>query len=152
MSFSFNETGYTKSVTILDVQPADQQAAVREVEITAGRPLVRWRATEGLGQVERWVEEGKDPTAWIDLEIHVEHPLTLDQVQRLRSMRSEFIHIHPIIATAEAEIALTTERQSLSLEEQFSRFYQLERGGTPPAELVRLFLELATGEDEEVEQ
>lgn len=151
LSFSFNETGYMKGVTILDLQPTDQQPTVREVEITAGRPLVRWRATGGLAQVERWVEEGKDPTAWIDLEIHVEHPLTLDQVQRLRSMRAEFIHIRPVIATAEAEVAPTTERQSLSLEEQFTRFYQMERGGTPPEELVRLFLELATGEDEEVE-
>ncbi|MFZ5825384.1 MAG: metallophosphoesterase family protein [Bacillota bacterium] len=151
IAFSFSEANYAKTVTILDLQPADERAAVRAVELSAGRPLVRWQATEGIAQVERWVAEGKDPTAWIDLEIHVQTPLTLDQVHRLRQMRAEFIHIRPVIATAEAELALTTERQALSLQEQFTRFFQANRGGTPSDELVRLFLELAADEDEEVE-
>lgn len=151
IAFSFSEANYTKSVSLVDLAPGDQQGRVREIPLSCGRPLVRWEARDGVAQVERWVAEGKDPTAWIDLEIHVPVPLTLDQVHRLRQMRSEFIHIRPLIATAEAELALTTERQSLSLQEQFTRFFHANRGGAPSDELVRLFLELATGEDEEVE-
>lgn len=151
IAFSFAEANYAKTVSVFDVTPADQRATVREVPLSAGRPLVPWVAKEGVAQVERWVAEGRDPTAWIDLEIHVERPLTLDQVHRLRQMRAEFIHIRPIIATAEAELALTVERQTLSLQEQFTRFFEVNKGGPPSDELVRLFLELAAGEDEEVE-
>ena len=152
IAFSFSEANYAKTVTILELQPADERAAVRAVELSAGRPLVRWQAKDGIAQVERWVAEGKDPTAWIDLEIHVETPLTLDQIHRLRQMRAEFIHIRPIIA-ADFEVAAsdTGERQALSLQEQFTRFFQANRGGAPSDELVRLFLELAADEDEEVE-
>lgn len=151
IAFSFSEAHYAKTVSILDIAPGAQAVTVREVPLSSGRPLVRWVASEGIGQVERWVEEAKDPTAFIDLEIHLDRPLTLDQVHRLRQMRSDFIHIRPIIATAEAEMALTTERQTLSLQEQFVRFFQANKGGAPSDELVRLFLELAAGEDEEVE-
>lgn len=151
IAYSFGEAAYPKSVTIAEVSPGDREANVTTIPVRSGRPLVLWQARGGLPEVERWVAEGKDPTAWIDLEVHVEHPLTLDQIQRLRAMRPDFIHIRPVVATAEAEVAATAERQSLSLQEQFVRFYQMSRGGEPSEELVRLFLELATEEGEVAE-
>ena len=148
LSFSFSETGYTKGVTVLELRPGDSAPALREIPITAGRPLVRWEA-RGLAEVERWVGEGKDPTAFIDLTIHLEHPLTLDQIHRLRTLRPDIIHIRPVIPTVEEEVAVGGEELQLSLQEKFIRFYQQERGGTPPDELVRLFLELVSDQDEE---
>lgn len=148
LSFSFNEVGYQKGVTVLDVCPGDAQPCVREIPITAGRPLVRWEA-RGLAEVERWVDEGKDPTAFIDLTLHLEHPLTLDQIHRVRSLRSDIIHIHPVLPNVEKEVAAAGERVELSMAEKFVRFYQQERGGTPPDALVRLFLELVNDQSEE---
>ncbi len=150
LSFSFHETGYVKGVTIVEVTPGDPAPAVRQVPISAGRPLVRWIAEEGLAQVERWVEEGRDPAAWISLDVHVEHPLTLEQVHRLRTMRPEFVHIRAVLP-AEAEVAAARETERLGVDEQFARFYTQVRGGPPAPELVRLFLELVNDQDEEVE-
>jgi len=151
IAYSFGEASHAKSVTIVEASPGDREASVTTIPIRAGRPLVVWQARNGLHEVERWVEEGKDPDAWIDLEIHVEHPLSLDQIQRLRAMRPGIIHIRPVVATAAAEVAAAAERQSLSLEEQFVRFYRAGRGGEPPEALVRLFLELAAEEEEVAE-
>lgn len=150
ISFSFNETGYVKGVTVVEVEPRDPAPRVRHVPISAGRPLVRWVAEDGLAQVERWVAEGKDPTAWISLEVHTEHPLTLEQVHRLRAMRPELVHIRAVLP-AEAEAAATAEPQRLGVDEQFVRFYSQVRGGPPAPELVRLFLELVNARDEEVD-
>lgn len=150
ISFSFNETGYVKGVTVVEVEPRDPAPRVRHVPISAGRPLVRWVAEDGLAQVERWVAEGKDPTAWISLEVHTEHPLTLEQVHRLRAMRPELVHIRAVLP-AEAEAAATAEPQRLGVDEQFVRFYSQVRGGPPAPELVRLFLELVNAGDEEVD-
>lgn len=147
LAFSFSETGYRKSVTVLEVRPGDAQPSLREIPISAGRPLVKWEAG-GLEEVERWVAEGKDPTAFIDLTVHLEHPLTLEQIHRLRTLRPDIIHIHPVLRTA-AEVAVSAEPVELSIREQFIRFYQQERGGAPPEPLVRLFLELVNDRDEE---
>ncbi|WP_374713632.1 metallophosphoesterase family protein [Symbiobacterium terraclitae] len=147
LSFSFNEVGYQKGVTVLDVRPGDAHPAVREIPISVGRPLVKWEA-RGLAEVERWVAEEKDPTAFIDLTVHLEHPLTLEQIHRLRALRPDIIHIHPVLPAA-AEVAATAEPLELSIAEQFVRFYQQERGGSPPDALVRLFLELVNDGAEE---
>ncbi len=150
LAFSFSEAGYTKSVTLLDVKPEDAEPEIREIPLSSGKPLVRWVATEGVGQVERWVAEGRDREAWIDLEIHLQEALTMDQVQALRTMHPGFIHIRPVIAAAEAEVAATSEREVRTLQEQFIRFYEQKTGmSNPPEELVRLFLELAQEPEEE---
>ncbi len=153
LAYSFSEAGQAKSVTIVDLLPDTAAPVVQEIPLTAGRPLVRWHATAGVAQVQRWVEEGRDPTAWIDLAVTVPSALTLDEIQTLRRLHPGFIHIRPVYP--EAEVAATREqRVALTLAEQFERFYrQRSGGGTAPAELTRLFLELAMAADEaEVEQ
>ncbi|MFY4614596.1 metallophosphoesterase family protein, partial [Escherichia coli] len=81
LAYSFSEAGYSKSVTIIDVQPRCTPI-ISEYLLSKGRPLVRWKATEGLAQVYRWIEEGRDRGAWIDLEIDVEQSLTLEETHR----------------------------------------------------------------------
>ncbi len=81
-------------MTIVDVQPRSAPA-ISECWLSKGRPLVKWKATEGLAQVYRWIEEGRDRGAWIDLEIDVEQSLTLEETHRLRKLYDGFVHIRP---------------------------------------------------------
>lgn len=151
LAYSFSEAGYAKSVTILEATPEMPEAAVREVVLSSGRPLVRWRATDGLAQVARWVEEGRDPQAFIDLEVHVPRALTMDEIQTLRKMHGGLVHIRPVFS--EDEVAATHEAAAPpTLQEQFERFYRAKKGGGAPSEeLVRLFLELVNADEGEVE-
>ncbi|ATA59041.1 nuclease SbcCD subunit D [Geobacillus stearothermophilus] len=148
LAYSFSEAGHTKSVTVVDVQPGGK-ANVTEIPLVSGKPLVRWKATDGLAQVYRWCEEGRDRSCWIDLEVHVNEPLTMEEIQRLRKLHQGFIHIRPVFPEREREAAAETDRKPLSLVEMFRRFYERQTGGqTPDEELVRLFLELAADEKE----
>lgn len=141
LAYSFSEVGYAKSVTIVDVQPG-QQARVEEIFLSSGKPLVEWRATQGLSQVYDWLEEGRDAQAWIDLEVHLEHALSIEDIHRLRKEHAGFIHIRPVFADVEH----VQERQriaQLPIDELFRRFYERQTGGAQPEEeLVTLFLEL----------
>jgi DNA repair protein SbcD/Mre11 len=147
LAYSFSEVGYTKSVTIVDVHP-QKEANVSELPLSCGRPLAKWKATEGLAQVYRWLEEGKDRNAWIDLEIYVEHSLTLEEIHRLRKSYDGFIYIRPHFLTKQQ--AVQAEREHIPIEVLFQRFYEKQTGGAKPTEeLVRLFLELLADEDED---
>jgi exonuclease SbcD len=152
LAYSFSEAGYAKSVTVLDATPAMAEAEVREIVLSAGRPLVRWKAAEGLAQVARWVDDGKDANAWIDLEVTVPRALTMDEIQTLRKMHPGFIHIHPVFTDDEVAAA-SEDAAPPTLQEQFERFYRSRKGGGAPSEeLTRLFLELVNApEDGEVE-
>lgn len=83
MAYSFSEAGQAKSVVVVEAHPAGS-AQVKEILLSSGRPLVRWVAAGGLAQVRQWCDEGRDPRAWIDLEIHVAGSLSMDEIQDLR--------------------------------------------------------------------
>lgn len=147
LAYSFSEAGYAKSVTVVDVRPGEP-ADVKEIHLTAGRPLVQWRATEGLAQVYRWMEEGRDKEAWIDLEVHVQEALMQEDIYRLRQRYPNFVHIRPVYPEQEETIRLQAAAD-MPIDELFRQFYRRQTGGAEPEEeLVQLFLELLQEEDE----
>ena len=148
LALSFSEEGQAKSVTLVAVAPAGAATAVREIPLSAGKPLVTWRATGGLAQLEQWESEGRDAHAWVNVEVHVSHPLTPDEVQRVRSRHPGIVQIRPVLVRPEEP--KVENGPPPTIEEQFRRFYADRHGGVPPApELVRLFLELVESEEEE---
>ncbi|MFT4414878.1 exonuclease SbcCD subunit D [Fredinandcohnia humi] len=149
LAYSFSEAGYAKSVTILDAKPS-MPVEMSEVFLSSGRPLVRWKALEGLAQVYSWLEEGKDANAWIDLEVHVTNALSIEEIHRLRKFHSGLIHIRPVFEELEKERLERTEQANIPIDELFARFYERQTGGArPEPEVIKLFLELLSDEAEE---
>ncbi|MDQ7095236.1 exonuclease subunit SbcD [Desulfosporosinus sp. PR] len=140
LAYSFSETGYAKSVVLIEGFPR-QPVKVREIFLSSGHPLVKWQAKEGLVQVQRWLDEGRDPQAWIDLEIHVTNALNSQDIHNLRRQRERLLNIRPVFP--ETEMILSQARSQLPLDELFRKFYQEKTGGAEPdQELVTLFLTL----------
>ena len=152
LAYSFSEAGQAKSVVVFDAAPG---AAVRPRELlhSCGRPLVKWTAKHGIAEVYGWIEEGRDARAWIDLELHMQEMITLEEIGRLRKLHDGLLHIRPVYpdleGRAESEAA---RREQLPVEELFRRFYIRQTGGAEPDEgTVRLFLELLAEQDGETE-
>ncbi|MGO4498446.1 exonuclease SbcCD subunit D [Paenibacillus sp. 2RAB27] len=146
LAYSFSEAGQAKSVTILDLAPG-QVAEPEEIFLTSGRPLVSWKAKEGIGQVHQWLDEQRDSTAWIDLEITMTSAMSIEQIQSLRKAYEGFIHIRPIYPEMEV-VRSAMPRAAFSMEEHFTRFYARQTGGAQPEPaLVQLFLELLQEKD-----
>ncbi len=151
LAYSFSEAGQAKSVTIVDLKPGGEPV-LEEVFLSCGRPLVEWKAKGGLAEVYRWLDEAKDATAWIDLELHLQETISLEQIHRLRQTREGLIHIRPVYPELEAESEAYRATSKLPMDELFRRFYERQTGGAlPEPELTRLFLELLSDEQEEEE-
>ncbi|QHA91504.1 exonuclease SbcCD subunit D [Bacillus sp. N1-1] len=147
LAYSFSEANQAKSVTIIDVEP-DGLAHISEIPLQSGKSLVRWVANEGIEQVYTWLEEGKDEEAWIDLEVHLNDTLSIEEIHRLRSQHKGFIHIRPVFKKKEEQREVSYA--NLPIEELFKRFYEKQTDGAEPDdELVQLFLELSQSEEEE---
>lgn len=154
LSYSFSEAGQSKAVVLVDVVPgADVQEEI--VYLTSGRPLARWRATEGIAQVEQWLAEGRDAGAWIDLELHVSDVIDPAEFQRVRKLSDDFLKIQRVVVrenSAEDEGAQRVELTELTSDQLFRRFYERRRGGEPDERLVAMFQRLLAetgGEEEE---
>jgi len=149
LAYSFSEAGQAKSVTVVEVLPG-RPANVREVPLSCGRPLVEWRAAEGPAQVYRWLAEGRDPRAWINLEIRTQKPLSLPEVQELRKACPRFVEIRAVYPEAEAEAETAREsRAGMPVDRLFADFYEKKYGAPPDGQLVALFLEILGEEEEE---
>lgn len=149
LAYSFSEAGQAKSVVIFDAKPGIE-IQPRELYLTCGRPLVRWICTEGLAEVHRWLDEGRDVSAWIELELSLTESLTMEQIAALRASREGLVQIRPVYpGKAADEDGLEDRRRgSVPPEELFRRFFRRQNNGAEADEaLVRLFLELL-GDDE----
>ncbi len=147
LAYSFSEANQAKSVTMIDVEP-DGLAHISEIPLQSGKPLVRWVADEGIEQVYTWLEEGKDEEAWIDLEVHLDDTLSIEEIHRLRSQHKGFIHIRPVFKKKEEQREVSYA--NLPIEELFKRFYEKQTdGAVPDDELVQLFLDLSQSDEEE---
>ncbi|AET65899.1 exonuclease SbcD [Desulfosporosinus orientis DSM 765] len=147
LAYSFSETGYAKSVVLVEAFPG-QAITTREIFLRAGYPLVKWKATEGLTQVQRWINEGKDLNAWIDLEIFVTSAIQSQDIHNLRRQREHLINIRPIFPETEKIVA--EARSKLPIDELFRKFYQDRTGGADPdQELVSMFLSLIDPDKDE---
>lgn len=141
LAYSFSEAGQAKSVTIVDVRPGGEPE-LQELFLSSGRPLVRWKASAGLSEVHRWLAEGKDAGAWIDLEIHMTEAMSIEQIHTLRKAHEGIVNIRPIYPEMEAA-ASGVSMSSMPMDELFRRYYARQTGGAEPeAELVKLFMEL----------
>ncbi|PYZ95098.1 exonuclease sbcCD subunit D [Salipaludibacillus keqinensis] len=145
LAFSFSEAGYAKSVTIVDALPGEK-ADIREVFLQSGRPLVKWKATEGLAQVHTWMDQRLDADAWIELDIHMKDTPSMEDIHRLKKHYPRLLNIRPIFP--EQEQISGPERKHVAIDELFKQFYERQTGGASPDEdLTHLFLEIVNEEE-----
>ncbi|AWB45413.1 exonuclease sbcCD subunit D [Paenibacillus sp. CAA11] len=148
LAYSFSEAGQAKSVMMLDVSPG-KDPVMEEIHLTSGKPLVRWSSRGGLEEVRRWLDEGRDARAFIDLEISLTEAMSMADIQSLRKAHEGIVHIRPIYPGLQSEDT-QADRSQLPIHELFRKFYQRQSGGAEPeSELVDLFMSLLADHEEE---
>ncbi|MBM7866278.1 exonuclease subunit SbcD [Heliobacterium gestii] len=146
LAYSFSEAGQAKSVTLVDLLPREP-AQVREILLASGKPLVRWVVTGGMEELQRRVAAGDDANAWIDLELHLAQPLTLDEIGLIKGLHRGIVNIVPKVGRTRADVSAGESMENLSVEQRFIRFYQRQTGAeAPDPALLELFLELLQDE------
>lgn len=147
LAYSFSEADYSKAVYIVDALPGEK-AVVTPFYLDCGKPLRKWVADKGIGQAIKWCEEGRDPNAWIDLEIVTDRILTAEEQKKLRSLNPGIINIRPRLKTDESEAISPKSREGRKIDDLFSDFYKYRMGAVIPEELMEAFLEILNEEDE----
>jgi exonuclease SbcD len=148
LAYSFSEAGQAKSVALIEARPGGEPV-FEEIYLRCGRPLVNWKSTGGLQEVYGWLDEGRDASAFIDLELRLTEAMSMNDIQRLRKSREGIVHIRPVYPQMEQELE-ETARSRMPVQELFRKFYQRQTGGAEPEDsLIELFLELAEEERQE---
>lgn len=150
IAYSFSETDYSKLVYIVEAVPG-KESEVREIYLCSGKPLRQWKAKNGIEEALRWCEEGRDKNAWIDLEIHTDRALTLEEQKKLRELNPGIINIRPVVANQKESMISFESREGKRIEELFRDYYRYRTGMEAAEEMLATFLEVINGGEEEEE-
>lgn len=145
IAYSFSETEYSKVVYVVDAIPG-RAAEVKEVYLKSGKPLKQWRAKNGIEEALGWCEEGRDLNAWIDLEIHTDRVLTVEEQKRLRELNPGIINIRPVVTDSKESIISFESREGKKIEELFKDYYRYRTGMEAASEMLETFLEVVNGD------
>ncbi len=142
LAFRMGERDTEKSVTLVELHPGGEPQ-IETCPIRAGRPMVTWEVAGGVEQVLAEVERGVHAGAFIHLRLHLDEPLSLEQIAALRKVDRDFLRIEPVLPAGVLDPPPATGRLELPVHEQFRAFFRQQTGGEPDEALVALFLELA---------
>ncbi len=151
LAYSFSEADYSKAVFIVDTLPG-KEAAIETVYLDCGKPLRKWYAEEGIGQVIKWCEEEKDSNAWVDVEILTDRVLTVDEQKTIRSLHPGIINIRPRLINEETQVLSPVSREGRKIDDLFSDYYRYRMGVNIPDELMKAFIEIINDNSQDSDQ
>ncbi|TDN96660.1 exonuclease SbcCD subunit D [Sunxiuqinia elliptica] len=146
LSYSFAEANQKKYVLLIDVEPG-QNAAVREVELSSGKRLLRKRA-EGVEEALQWLSENQE--ALVELTLVTENYLTATDRKQLNKAHAGIVSIIPEVTNPD-DLVGNQQKQidlSRSMEELFLDYFKHEKGQEPNDEIKRLFTEILAEEEQ----
>ncbi|MDE7158570.1 MAG: hypothetical protein K2N74_03255, partial [Clostridiales bacterium] len=136
MQYAFDEANTQKSVVLLGTNGAEVNV-VKEIELHAGKPLVRL-VCDGAEQALKLLPEY--PNCYVELTLYLNAPLTTRETEALRSANEGLVSL--ITQVKAAETVAVLKRSELSESELFQEYYKTLYGEAPSEEISAAFLAL----------
>ena len=145
MAYGFGETGYEKSVYIVDVQPGREASVTKEC-LPQIKPIEKWEA-QSIEEALALCETNRDKPCWVYLWINSDRPMLRSESKALLAFKPDIVKIILQIGgdTQEMQTEAIEER---SVTEEFTDFYHQECNTTPDAEILALFMEIMRNEED----
>ena len=146
LSYSFSEAEQTKQVILIEAEPG-KPASYRPIGLKQGRPLCR-KTFDQLAPAIQWLEE--NPYCFVEITFVTEH--SIDAVTRKAILKAHdgIVNLIPQIKnpSGRADFSLQAQDLNRDMESLFTLFYESEKGQLPNAELLEIFKEVISQNDE----
>jgi DNA repair protein SbcD/Mre11 len=140
LAYSFSEADQEKKVVIIEAEPT-KPVSHQAIGLTRGRPLCRVKFDE-LAKALQWLEE--NPYCFVELTYETEHSIDAPTRKAILKAHDGIVNLIPQIKTPlnQSNYSLQVEDLSKDMVSLFSLFYQSEKGQEPNEELLGLFKEV----------
>jgi exonuclease SbcD len=140
LAYSFSEADQEKKVVIIDAEPA-KPVSYLPINLTQGRPLFRTKFDE-LSKALKWLEE--NPYCFVELTYQTEHSIDAATRKALMKAHDGIVNLIPQIKNplGQPDYSLQVEDLGKDMTTLFTLFYQSEKGQEPNEELLDLFKEV----------
>ena len=140
VSYSFAESNQNKYALIVEAEPGEK-ASVKEVELTAGKRLLRKRL-EGVDAAVEWLSENTE--ALVELTVVSDTYLTGEDRRRLFEVHNGIISIIPEVINDDllSKSGKATVDLSQNIQDLFREYFVYKQGQEPNDSIMSLFNEV----------
>ena len=140
VSYSFAESNQNKYALIVEAEPGEK-ASVKEVELTAGKRLLRKRL-EGVDAAVEWLSENSE--ALVELTVVSDTYLTGEDRRRLFEVHNGIISIIPEVINDDllSKSGKATVDLSQNIQDLFREYFVYKQGQEPNDSIMSLFNEV----------
>jgi exonuclease SbcD len=146
LAYSFSEAEQTKQVILIDAEPSTP-VSYRPIALQQGRPLYR-KTFDQLAPTIEWLEA--NPYCFVEITFITEHSIDATTRKAILKAHDGIVNLIPQIKnpTGRDEFSLQAEDLNRDMESLFKLFYESEKGQEPNPELLEIFKEVISQNDE----
>ncbi|GAA0878403.1 exonuclease SbcCD subunit D [Algoriphagus jejuensis] len=146
LAYSFLEADQEKKVVILEAEP-DKPVTYSPIGLKQGRPLFR-KTFDQLATAIEWLQT--NPYCFVELTFITEHSIDAATRKAILKAHDGIVNLIPQLKNPSGRdnFSLKAEDLNKDMESLFKLFYESEKGQEPNAELLEIFREVISQNDE----
>ncbi|WP_198673001.1 metallophosphoesterase family protein [Algoriphagus litoralis] len=146
LAYSFSEADQEKKVVIIDAEPA-KPVSYKSISLSQGRPLYRVKFDE-LAKALQWLEE--NPYCFVELTYETDHSIDAATRKAILKAHDGIVNLIPQIKNplGQQDFSLQVADLGKDMVTLFQLFYQSEKGQEPNEELLGIFKEVISQNDQ----
>lgn len=146
LAYSFSEADQQKQVVIIQAEPG-KPVSFQPVGLKEGRPLCR-KTFDNLTDTLAWLAE--NPYCFVELTYVTENSIEADTRKAIMKAHDGIVNLIPQLTNSmnSGNQSLQVEDLGKDMESLFKLFYKSDKGQAPNAELVAIFKEVISQNDE----
>jgi DNA repair protein SbcD/Mre11 len=140
LAYSFSEADQEKRVVIIQAE-ANKEVSYEAIPLKEGRPLFRKRF-ENLADTLAWLEE--NPYCFVEITFATEHAIDAASRKAIMKAHDGIVNLIPEIKqpAGQESLSLKVEDLEKDMVTLFKMYYKSEKGQEPNAELIDIFKEV----------
>ena len=146
LAYSFSEADQEKKIVIIDVEPG-KPVSYHPIGLSQGRPLYRVKFDE-LPKALQWLEE--NPNCFVELTYETDHSIDAATRKAILKAHDGIVNLIPQIKNplGQQDYSLQVADLSKDMVTLFQLFYKSEKGQDPNDELLGIFKEVISQNDQ----
>lgn len=146
LAYSFSEADQAKNVILIEAEPG-KPVVYRPISLKQGRPLYRVKFDE-LAKALQWLAE--NPYCFVELTYETEHSIDASTRKALMKAHDGIVNLIPQIKNplGQQDYSLQVADLDKDMVTLFQLFYQSEKGQDPNEELLGIFKEVISQNDQ----
>ncbi len=142
IQYSKSETGYAKSVFIIEISPYlnGTEPIINKIYLKNYKPIEIWKS-ESIEEALELCEKRKDDNCFVFFEIKTDRVFLQSEIKTMKTLKKDIVEIQPILYNNTQE-EFYYELEEKSIIEQFNEFYKITNGVEADNEVSELFLSI----------